>query len=1277
MKNSLGKNSLMLFMFFVISSLFAQKNDKVWNQQVDFQINEIDKIKRRSIPNAYEVYNLDINTLKQSLQKAPKNKGKFQKSTTIVSFPTTNGFVEKYEVYESSILDEQLQKQFPSIKSYVGESIENPGTIIRFSVSDIGLHAMIMQTKDEAVFIDPYTSDKKSYIVYAKKELPNTAPFVCKADKMVGTLQQKLPDLASKTENVNDGKLRTFRLAIATTGEYAQFQLAYNGIGETASEARKKEVVLSAINATMTRVNAIFERDVSLTMQLVANNASIIFLDPLTDGFTNDNGDVLINESQFVIDNNIGFSNYDIGHTFSTGGGGLATINSPCTTSKAKGITGSGFPVGDLYDIDFVAHEMGHQYGANHTFNSSKEGCGGGNRNDATAVEPGSGSTIMSYAGLCAPENVKSYANDYFHLVSVNEMWANITSGFSNCANITLTGNNTPTVDVLPTYTLPISTPFFLNATASDADGDVLTYTWEQLDTQITTAPPVATAIQGPVFRSYAPSTSSTRYFPNLNTVIAGQLSNTWEVLPSVARTMKFGVNVRDNNVNGGQSASRETTLTFNKDAGPFRVTSQSTVVSWSSGQSKEIKWDVANTNIAPINCTNVNIKLSVDGGYTYPYTLASNIANNGTANIVVPNVTSTLARIKVESVGNIFYAINAANINIQAKEFTITFSSITSEVCKPTNAVYNFTYNTFLGFNEVTTFTAAGNPAGTTVSFSPATATANNTNVVVTVSGTSNLDFGAYKFDIVGTSATTSLEKRKEVLLNVYDANLTAPILTIPTDNKLAYLKPYSLNWNANFNAVSYTVQLATDASFTTIVEQATVNTNSYKPILLALDASYYWRVKSINNCGESSYSNPFKFTTANEICNTYTSTDIPKDIPDNSSVGVFSTISVSDVKLITDVSVTLNITHSYVEDLSISLISPEGIVVLLSAENGGGGDNYTNTIFNDAATTSIVNGSAPFTGTYKPQLPLSFLNNGFSNGIWKLKVVDAGEADTGTINSWSLEICGIITDINDDDGDGVINDIDQCPNTPFGNTVDALGCFILPANNFEIKTVDETCPGKDNGEIIITALKNYNYTTTIHNVDYSFITNQTISNLPAGTYDFCIGVFVADENKTFEQCYNVTVEAGTIVVGKATVKEKDVVIDIAQGTAPFEVLVNGNLAFETNLNSFALNVNHGDLIEVKTSVACEGVFSKEIDLITEIIAYPNPTNGDFEIQLPTSKKEVKIELYNMQAQLISSKMYPVEFGKVQLSLQDNPTGIYISKVYLDKPVILKIVKK
>lgn len=1264
------------FFFTTILTISGQSQDKLWSKSSEFNNNSKDKFERRNTPNNYKIYRLDLESLTSKLKNTSHRKRKKTTSNLVLAFPSASGELANYEVYEATVLDEALQKKYPSIKSYVGKNIDNSAETIRFSVSKIGLHAMILQNKEGAVFIDPYTSDHKSYMVYSKKDVPSIDPFVCLFDDVNSKTTAAKTNLSSKNSNANDGKMRSYRLAIATTGEYSQFQLTYHGISSTATVTEKKEAILSAINATMTRVNAIFERDVSLTMELVADTDKVIFLDPNTDEFTNNDGNELIDESQTVIDANIGFENYDIGHTFSTGGGGLAQLNSPCTPSKARGITGSSFPIGDTYDIDFVAHEIGHQFGANHTFNSDEGSCSG-NKNNSTSIEPGSGSTIMAYAGLCAPDNVQSQSDDYFHLVSIQEMWANISTGNSNsCATLIDTGNSAPIVSALNTYTIPISTPFALTAEATDSDSDILTYTWEQLDPENTVAPPVATSTVGPSFRSIAPSIAPTRYFPNQNTVIAGKLFDTWEALPSVSRTMKFGVNVRDNNLNGGQSASEETTITFDGTSGPFNVTSQTSSESWNSNESQTITWNIANTNNAPVNCSTVNVLLSTDGGYTFPFEIATNIPNNGTHTFTVPNITTNLGRIKVESVGNVFYAINSANLTVQAKEFKLNLSNSTAKVCKPTSAVYNFTYTTFLGFNEETTFSATGNPAGSTVTFSPATATSNNTNIEVTVSGISNLATETYEINLKGTSATSAMEKSELVTLTVFDSTIIAPTLTSPDNNTTAILNPFIFEWNTDENAESYQIQLATDSSFSSIIEENnTLTTNSYTANSLDFNTTYYWRVKSINNCGESAFSEVFNFSTANIFCNIYSSIDTPLNIPDNDTNGVNSIIAVNNNQTITDINVTVNITHTWVEDLTLTLTSPNGIAILLSVANGGSGENYTNTVFDDDATIKISDGFAPFTGRFIPQLPLANLNNLESRGDWTLNVADnAEEDDKGIISNWSLEICGLnIEVINDDDNDNVPNDIDQCPNSTPGSKVNSVGCFKVAEGNFNIEGTGETCPGKANGQISIATTETHNYTTTINGTNYSFTNSQTITNLPTGTYDFCISI----NEENYEQCFTVVIEAASIIAAKATITSNKAEITISEGTAPFSILVNGKQVYKTSNAAFEIDVIHGDFIEVKTAIECEGVFSKNIDLIEGVIAYPNPSKGRFKITIPFSKKDITVEVYNIQSQLILTKNYPVNNGEIQLNIEEMPTGIYFAKIILDEPISLKLIKQ
>ena len=267
--------------------------------------------------------------------------------------------------------------------------------------------------------------------------------------------------------------------------------------------------------------------------------------------------------------------------------------------------------------------------------------------------------------------------------------------------------------------------------------------------------------------------------------------------------------------------------------------------------------------------------------------------------------------------------------------------------------------------------------------------------------------------------------------------------------------------------------------------------------------------------------------------------------------------------------------------------------------------------------------------------------------------------------------------TELDDSDSDGVPDTEDLCPNTPLGQQVNATGCenFTIIANNFTVEAIGETCPDKNNGQISISAVENFNYTVTIDSKKYNFTNSAAlvVENLQPDTYNFCIEIV----GETYKQCYAVTIEEGVIVSGKTTLNSKTAAIQITEGTAPFEVFVNNSFVFNTYAPEFLVPIKHGDVVAVKTAVTCEGIYAKQIDLFEEIVAYPNPTQGAFEIVLPTTKKEVTIEIYNVQSQLISSKTYPVLYGKVQLNLENNSSGLYFAKVYLEDAKLLKIVKQ
>lgn len=713
---------LLLFFFFIFSDGFGQSN--LWNKTSEENTRLFVKSERTSMPKKFELYSLNFLMLKNKLQNAPID-SQNSLSNLIISFPNPNGELEDFRIYEAPIMEKGLAEKYPDLKSYSGRSIKNPLLSIRFSITLFGLHVMSLNDEKGTYFIDTYTKDLNNYIVYRKKEISSVDTFQChvvtdESSKVINLINNSLQNRAS------DSFFRTYRLAMACTIEYAAFHVTAAGLGG-GTLAQKKAAVLSAMVVTMTRVNGVFENDMALRMNLVATNDLVIFID--SDSFDNANSSTLINQSQTVIDTNIGSANYDIGHTVSTGGGGLAQLQSPCGSSKARGITGQGSPVGDPFDIDYVAHEMGHQWGGNHTQNNA---C---NRNTTTAIEPGSASTIMGYAGICAP-NVQSNSDPYFHTISISEMIAFISGAGGSCAVAIANGNTAPTANAGADLTIPKGTAFILKGSGSDSGGDVLTYCWEQTNNQASTQPPTQTATTGPNFRSISPSTSPNRYMPPLASVVAGVLNPTWEVVPTVARTMNFALTVRDNRlVNGGQTKRDDMILTV-ANVGPFLVTSPNTLVSYAGNSNQTFTWDVAGTTANGINCANVDIYLSTNGGVSFPILLQLGTPNDGTQVINIPNLPGTTNRIMIAGSNHIFYDVSNTNFTITAgtsettppspPTLTASGTTSTSTVLSWSGAFDNVAVTSYdvyqgavlIGNTSATTYTVTGLVAATSYTF-------------------------------------------------------------------------------------------------------------------------------------------------------------------------------------------------------------------------------------------------------------------------------------------------------------------------------------------------------------------------------------------------------------------------------------------------------------------------------------------------------------------------------------------------------------------------------
>ena len=617
----------------------------------------------------FKTYNLDVQSLEQWLSRAPQGAAtEARNSSLTLTLPMPDGTMEEFMVVNSPIMAPALARKFPEIQVFAGQGVTHPEFTVRFDLTPQGFHAMIL-AEGETVYIDPYRpNDRETVIVYTRSdfyastskqmsgcialEAPGSKPSTVTKDVEGGKQVKMMGGSIMPQNRVDNGaNLRTYRLALACTGEYAQFH------GGTVSS------VLAAMNTSMARVNGLFERDVCLTMELVPNNDQLIFLNGSNDPYTNSNGGSMLSQNINTCNSVIGSSNYDIGHVYSTGGGGVAYLQSPCGSSKAGGVTGQGAPVGDPFDVDYVAHEMGHQYGGNHTQNNS---C---NRASSAAYEPGSASTIMGYAGICAP-NLQSNSDDHFHNHSINEMVAFTVNGNGNtCASTSATGNGIPTVSGgVDGLTIPISTPFELKATGSDPDGDAVTYNWEQYDL----GPSTATGDNNltnpsgnqPIFRSFSSTTSPTRTFPRLQDLV-NNTTTIGEHLPTYTRGLQFKCSIRDNRAGGGGFADDLKTLNVTANAGPFLVQAPNVGGTVVGNTQLPVSWDVAGTNGNGVNCTSVDIFLSTDGGYTFPTLLVAGTPNDGSASVLVPNVTTSQARIKVKASNNVFFDISNANFSI------------------------------------------------------------------------------------------------------------------------------------------------------------------------------------------------------------------------------------------------------------------------------------------------------------------------------------------------------------------------------------------------------------------------------------------------------------------------------------------------------------------------------------------------------------------------------------------------------------------------------------
>lgn len=674
---------------FVAAQNLNQKQNAIWQKTDERTIGA--RGQRHLNPEKYSVFRMNKIELDKVLKDAPLEfTSEARSKETIITVPKPDGTTTRFRLEESPVLAPQIAAQFPNIKTYQGYGIDEPTTTARFDWTDTGFHGYIM-AEEGAYSIDPYqTNDRENYVVFYKHQYGNpTRQFHCNLDEAINgdknMLGSSVKDLELLSDFAHGASIRTYRLAIATTGEYTNF---FRQSGDTDSQAQTR--AFNAVTTSVNRINTVYRREFAVSLQLVSGTNLVYATTsetPSDYANTGSSADLVANQTN--VDAALGNANYDVAHLFETTDSGVATLQSVCnTTTKARGLSGQPAPQGDPFDVDYVAHEMGHQFAGNHTFTAT----GDCNSSPAAARrEPGSAVTIMGYAGICADNsNVQRNSIETFHVYNLNEIIPFITTGGGAACGVTSGTNTPPVIGTLSNYTIPFNTPFELTATATDADNDPLTYNWEQSDpaASATNYPTTiddddVSLVFRPGFRSYLPRVSGTRTFPSLTYILnnaneapvfftgtspvgsicAGECI-TGEDLPSAARTMNFGVTVRDGR---GGISDKAVVLTVVNSGTPFTVNEPTSA--WTANSTATVTWNVSGTNTAPVNAANVKISLSTDGGQTFPTVLAASTANDGSEVISVPNTPSTTARIKVEAVGNVFFDITNANFTINAPQ--------------------------------------------------------------------------------------------------------------------------------------------------------------------------------------------------------------------------------------------------------------------------------------------------------------------------------------------------------------------------------------------------------------------------------------------------------------------------------------------------------------------------------------------------------------------------------------------------------------------------------
>ena len=1234
-------------LLFSVFSLWGQ--DSYWKQQTQVTKPLPLSLQAKQAPREYQ---LDGEAFEAALQSS------ISKGTPLY-FPNTRGGYDAFSIQEIQTFSKELSTNYPTIRAYKGKSLNNRGTSVYLAVSPKGLSVTTQPAEGQGYYFIEQQADGATYVLSFKEHMLGEKDFLCKTTGLGAETVSKASavGLSKKTT------WRTYRLAVAASGEYTQYH------GGTLEGA------LAAMNATVTRVNALFGKDLGLQLQLVPQTANVIYTDPETDPFTTD----LNNEIQSTLTANIGEANYDIGHLFhrDNNNGNAGFIGAVCQDNKkGSAFSSAQFPEGNTYDIDFVAHEMGHQFGAFHTWSYESEGTG-------VQVEPGSGSTIMSYAGIVSGENVAANASDYFHAVSILEIAAYLDN--YSCETSELTNNEPPQITPLISYQIPVATPFVLEGEATDIDSQQqLTYGWEQGDNGVVNA-----AVFGPqnpvgaAFRSLEPSSNPKRYFPKLANIRTGTLTTTqpqssqWETLSSVPRDYTFYLTVRDNEAVGAGVAIAQTKLSIAAGVGPFRVLTPASAQTFLAGDFVEVSWEVARTNGPELNTQRLSAYLSVDGGLSFPILLSSGVLNDGQARFQLPNVNAPQARLMLKAENNPFFGVNTSSFSIVKQPLSVFVPQTDVGICPggSSQITAQIQYETPL---EAPQITLSGLPEGLGYEIVTGVLSGTTQTAQINLTAATNVAPGGYDIALHLSAATQQFSS--SLALQIFNTSLAAPILEAPMEGVVDQFSDMSFSWSATEGATQYEFQLSETPDFESISFSSTTPFRMQYVNELKPQTTYYWRVKPMNACGVSgNFSGSKNFSTAPENCLTKTN-EMPVTIGSNNPNTVQSTLEFDQALNITNLEVSLDLTHSYLSDLVITLYAPSGTAAVLLANSCTDSENVMATFSQDSPDFECA--STPgVSGRVKPLSSLEVFRGESLKGIWRLEVQDVASFDGGSINSFSIKACVAGVPRPDADGDGVYDDgEDQCLNTPPGVPVDTKGCAVyrLSDRNYNIALKSQSCVGLSDGAIEVSAAQTMTYAMTLSTAagnlvrQANFTQNQSLEGLSAGRYSLCLNATEGDI--VYEpQCFEVEIGAPEPLSVQTSLSFSSGSLSISlSGAQQYMVSLNdkvSNVGSQANSTPLQLDLKEGlNTLKISTGLDCQGVYEEQIFYTPKPSIFPNPVKEYVYVQTPSFEQpEMEVRVHQLSGALVSEFQTLASQTPFKINTSGWQPGVYLISIRLD----------